>query len=95
MDNSKGGELVLLLGATYPEDIKVVLGYVPSAVVWQGTHSDSWDYTWNPRSSWSLKGEPLPFVRFASPHLSEMPWMTEFFLGESQAVEPIFYERAL
>jgi dienelactone hydrolase len=31
--NSKGGELALLLGATYPEDVKAVVGYAPSAVV--------------------------------------------------------------
>lgn len=42
MGNSKGGELALLLGAIYPEDVKVVVGYVPSAVVWQGAPSDRW-----------------------------------------------------
>ncbi len=34
--DSKGAELGLLLGATYPKDIKAVVGYAPSAVVWQG-----------------------------------------------------------
>jgi dienelactone hydrolase len=95
MGNSKGGELALLLGATYPEDIKAVVGYAPSAVVWQGTPSDQWSYRRNPRSSWSLGGDPLPFVRFAEPHLSEMPYMTGFFFGEPQATSSIFYERAL
>ncbi len=67
MGNSKGGELALLLGATYPEDVKAVVGYVPSAVVWQGMPSDQWSYSPYPRSSWSLGGEPLPFVRLAVP----------------------------
>ena len=38
--NSKGGELALLLGATYPEDVEAVVGYAPSAVVWQGQPPD-------------------------------------------------------
>ena len=95
MGNSKGGELALLLGATYPEDIKAVVGYVPSAVVWQGMTSDQWSYSLDPRSSWSLGGEPLPFVRFANPLPSEMPRMTGFFFGVPMATGPIFYERAL
>jgi len=95
MGNSKGGELALLLGATYPEDVKAVVGYVPSAVVWQGTPSDQWSYSLDPKSSWSLGGEPLPFVRLASPLLSEMPQMTEFFFGEPMAIGHIFFERAL
>jgi len=33
---SKGGELALLLGSTYPGDIKVVVGFAPSAVTWRG-----------------------------------------------------------
>ena len=95
MGNSKGGELALLLGATYPEDVKAVVGYVPSAVVWQGTTSDQSSSSLDLRSSWSLGGEPLPFVRFASPLPSEMPWMTGFFFGAPMATGPIFYERAL
>lgn len=95
MGNSKGGELALLLGATYPEDIKAVVGYVPSAVVWQGAPSDQWSYHLDPRSSWSLGGEPLPFVRFAEPRPAEMPQMTGFFFGEPMAIGHIFYERAL
>ena len=31
--NSKGGELALLLGATFPRDVGAVVGYAPSAVV--------------------------------------------------------------
>jgi pimeloyl-ACP methyl ester carboxylesterase len=56
---------------------------------------NQWAYRLNPRSSWSLGGEPLPFVRFASPLPSDTPRMTEFFLGESIAIGHIFYERAL
>ena len=37
---SKGAELALLLGATYATDIRAVVGYSPSSIVWQGF---SWD----------------------------------------------------
>ena len=33
MANSKGGELALLLGTAYPEDIRAVVDYVPRGVV--------------------------------------------------------------
>lgn len=56
---SRGGELALLLGATYPE-IKRVVAIAPSAVVWESfrLRPDK------PRSSWSYQGQPLPFVPF-------------------------------
>jgi pimeloyl-ACP methyl ester carboxylesterase len=38
--NSKGGELALLLAAVYPEDIRAVVGYAPSPIVWQGMPLD-------------------------------------------------------
>ncbi len=56
---SKGGELALLLGSRFPQ-IKAVAAYVPSAVVFQCTAPGF------PRvSSWSFKGEELPFVPYA------------------------------
>ncbi len=48
--NSKGGELALLLGATYPEDVKAIVGYSPSAVVWQGIAFNREVYHGGPRS---------------------------------------------
>ena len=56
---SKGAELALLLGSRFPQ-IKAVAAYVPSAVVFQCTAPGF------PRvSSWSFKGEELPFVPYA------------------------------
>ena len=55
---SKGGELSLLLGATFPE-IKAVIAYVPSGVVWMGIGKDP---ACMMRSSWTLAGAPIPFV---------------------------------
>lgn len=56
---SRGGELSLVLGATYPE-IKVVVAYVPSAVVHGGIGSDA---SAKPKPAWIYRGEPLPFLR--------------------------------
>ena len=59
---SLGGELVLLLGATYPR-VRAVVAYVPSHVVWRGRGPGV-----PPRSpSWTLRGEPLPIMRRSSP----------------------------
>lgn len=56
---SKGAELALLLGSWFPQ-IKAVAAYAPSAVVFQCTAPGF------PRvSSWSFKGEELPFVPYA------------------------------
>lgn len=50
---SRGGELALLVGATFPE-IKLVIAFVPSHVVWSGL----------PRNceSWTYHGKPVPYV---------------------------------
>ena len=53
---SKGGELALLLASRYKE-IQGVIAAVPGCVVFQGIGG--------PSSSWSFKGNPLPFVPYA------------------------------
>ena len=65
MGASKGGELALMLGATFPQ-IKAVVGYVPSSVVWAGIGTTNAEVMSRP-SSWSYQGEPLPFVPIPSP----------------------------
>ena len=59
---SKGGELALLLAATFPELVGPVVGYTPSSVVWQGIDFASPGPP--ARSSWSVAGKPLPFVPY-------------------------------
>ena len=56
LGTSRGGELALLLGATYPSVFRVVVANVPSSVVWPGGSDDS------DTPAWTLKGEPLPRV---------------------------------
>lgn len=58
---SKGGELALL-AATHADRVDAVVGVSPSCYVWEGLRQD-----WRPTgtSSWSLDGEPVPYVPFA------------------------------
>lgn len=58
---SRGGELALLLAATFPE-IAAVVGVAPGSVVWQGT-GKSPDGR-RAVSTWTYRGEELPFVPY-------------------------------
>jgi dienelactone hydrolase len=55
---SRGGELALLLGATFPE-VAAVVGIAPGAVVTFAIGRNPLCFF---RSSWSLAGRPVPFV---------------------------------
>lgn len=56
LGTSRGGELALLLGATYPSAFRVVVANVPSNVVWPGLSNDT------EVPAWTLKGVPVPAV---------------------------------
>lgn len=93
--NSKGGELALLLAATYPDDVGVVVGYAPSGIVWQGLPFDREPYHGGPRSPWSLREAPVPFAGFSWPQAAEVVRMTESFLEDRPVGTRAFYERGL
>src|SRR5262249_1212032 len=58
---SRGGELALLLGATFPE-IGAVMAWVPSGVVfWALGLAEPGDT--RPRAAWTFRGKPLPFLQ--------------------------------
>ena len=50
--NSRGGELVLLLGATFPQDMHAVIAYTPSSLVWG--------------PAWIYKNLPIPCIAMPS-----------------------------
>ena len=54
---SRGGELALLLGATYPELFQAVVGYAPSGLVFGEYSSD----VSSEKPAWTLAGEPVPY----------------------------------
>jgi dienelactone hydrolase len=64
---SRGGELALLLGATFPE-VNAVVAHVPSHVVWEGVDARArvggdGRFAAPGKSAWTYHGQPLPFVR--------------------------------
>jgi dienelactone hydrolase len=64
---SKGGELALLL-ASQTDDFRAVVAWTPAAHVWEGLSQKFFAPDYKPMSSWSLNGQPLPFMPFkASP----------------------------
>ena len=58
MGASRGGELALLLGATFP-DVHAVVAISASCVLWGGlsTNAGAW-----PQPAWIYHGKPLPFM---------------------------------
>ncbi|KND55073.1 Cytosolic acyl coenzyme A thioester hydrolase, inducible [Candidatus Paraburkholderia kirkii] len=58
---SRGGELALLLGATYPDRIKAVIGYVPGAVVHSAQNAAD-PAIGREGPTWLLDGKPLPHL---------------------------------
>lgn len=58
---SKGAELALLAAATFPDVIRAVVAYSPSAVVFEGIDRSR---DAECRSSWTHRGEPLAFVPY-------------------------------
>lgn len=66
---SRGGELVLLLGSTFPEKVSAVIGYVPSAFVHGGQAAADPQFG-RDGPCWLYQGKPLTHIwdnnRFAS-----------------------------
>ncbi|MCA1325544.1 acyl-CoA thioester hydrolase/BAAT C-terminal domain-containing protein [Herbaspirillum sp. alder98] len=56
---SRGGELVLLLAATFPAKVSAVLAYVPSALVHSGQNAAD-PAVGREGPTWLLRGQPLP-----------------------------------
>lgn len=61
LGQTRGGELALLLGATFPE-LRAVVAYVPSGVLWMGTPVAGAEPPSLP-PAWTRNGQPLPFMR--------------------------------
>lgn len=79
MGTSKGGEFALLAASTYPQ-LRVVVTKVPSHVVFNGI-----TFPVVPVSSWTLDGEPLPYIAF----LMNPTIMADFADGEPYTLRPL------
>jgi len=93
---SRGGELVLLLGATFPQKVSAVLAYVPSALVHSGQNACD-PAIGREGPTWLLGGKPLthqwennrhaswaPFDEGAPPHRHVLAMLTA--LQDKEAV---------
>lgn len=93
---SRGGELVLLLGATYPADVSAILAYVPGAVVHSAQNACD-PALGREGAAWLLNGKPIahvwennrsaswaPFDEGPAPHRHEKAILTA--LEDPQAV---------
>ncbi len=90
---SKGGEAALLVSATYPE-ISAVVAYVPSHAVFESiNHTGSRKRV--VKSSWTLHGEPLPFVpyRYRFGLMCRQGLLLGIYIGSLQNQEAV--ERAI
>ncbi|ALS67361.1 acyl-CoA thioester hydrolase/BAAT C-terminal domain-containing protein [Pandoraea apista] len=58
---SRGGELVLLLGATFPDAVSAVVGYVPSALIHSAQNACD-PAIGREGPTWLLDGKPLPHI---------------------------------
>jgi|SRR5208282_3433843 len=84
---SRGGELALLLGATFSE-IKAVVAYVPSGIVWPGIGG-----TAEPRAAWTRGGHPVPFIEpapqdpstWSKRPVAMTPWFIESMKNRASA----------
>jgi dienelactone hydrolase len=69
MGASRGGELSLLLGSTYPDDVSAVVAKVPSGIVWGGLTKDRAGH----EAAWTLGGLPVEPLRGRSTPTQELP----------------------
>lgn len=66
LGGSKGAEAALLLGSKYPQ-VKAVVAFSPSSVIWQGIPSKRFELGKDVKSSWTMNGVGLPFLPYLSP----------------------------
>ena len=75
MGASKGSEAALLLASRYPQ-IKTVIAFSPSSVIWQGIPTNRFDIGKAPKSSWSYQGVGIPFLSYPSSIKKIWPLLT-------------------
>jgi dienelactone hydrolase len=78
---SRGGELSLILGSTFPQ-IKAVVAYVPSGYRWGGLNDEGS----SPVPAWTYQGLGLPFVRKEPQTI----WETKYGPGDPIPLTPEF-----
>lgn len=84
---SRGGELALLLAATFPEQVRAAVAYVPSGVVVPGFAPDAAG-RWGDTASWTLGGRALPTL--AAGNRVVEPWRMVDWTRPPVVLTPLF-----
>jgi dienelactone hydrolase len=97
---SRGGELALLF-ASHNSDIRAVVAMTPAAHVWEGFTVKFFSPDYQPTSSWSLGGKPLPYITFkVSPEdkekemKGELASFVKYFTDSLAQADPAAIEKA-
>jgi dienelactone hydrolase len=69
MGASRGGELALLLGTVYPDDVAAVVAKVPSGVIWGGIGSEPTSNA----PAWTFEGRPIAPLSSEGPERDDLP----------------------
>jgi dienelactone hydrolase len=81
---SRGGELALLLAATYPDHVDAVVAHVPSGVVWPGVGG------FPPGPAWTRNGEGVPTVSLPVDPAIQGEMLRKMRAGEPIELTPLF-----
>lgn len=79
---SRGGELAMLAASVYPQ-IRAVVGYTPSGVVWQGLGE-------KPAPAWTYQGKPFPWLEMMTDEESEKAFVEAQKNGTAYLDSPTF-----
>jgi dienelactone hydrolase len=85
---SRGGELALLLGATFPA-IRAVIAGAPSGIVYGGVKSNSSDYS---SPSWTQYGVPLPYVPYKPTFFDTVMFLGKWLTHTPFVSKPAFLQ---
>jgi pimeloyl-ACP methyl ester carboxylesterase len=87
---SRGGELVLLLGATYPEQLCGIVSDIPMHVMLGGVDDQGREC-----AAWTLGGERLPYVTQADGTAMPLPEDTEAVIAWRDLSDPMIKDPRL
>ncbi len=88
MGASRGGELALLLGATFPQ-IKAVIGVVPGGVVYAGIRPKLTELLRDP-PAWTCRGAPVPYLPIRRTVRSAITYGWKWLLRRPIALAPFY-----
>jgi dienelactone hydrolase len=90
MGGSRGGELALLLGATFPQ-IKAVIGVVPGGVVYPGIRRKlTLTELLRDRPAWTYRGAPVPYLPIGRTLRGAVTYGWKWLLRRPIALAPFY-----